>query len=131
MRSRWWLSLAALVALAALSYALYVYLQPVALPAGILYGNGRIEATEARIASEVAGRVVRSNIVEGQSFRKGDLLLGVDDADLRLRLSEAKADRLALIEGRGKVRAAVDVAGHHSPVRHYLDIVLGIFLKGD
>jgi HlyD family secretion protein len=114
MRTSWWWSLAVLVAVAALSYALYVYLRPVSLPAGILYGNGRIEATEIRIASDISGRVVLSNIVEAQTFKKGDLLLQVDDTDLELRLAQARADRLALSESRGKMLAAVKVAGHHS-----------------
>lgn len=114
MRKSWLWSLGILAALAAISYALYVYLQPPALPEGIVYGNGRIEATNVRIASEVPGRVIQSNVAEGRAFRKGDLLLQIDDTDFQLRLAQARADRLALSESRKRMLAAVNVAGHHT-----------------
>ncbi len=107
-------SVGSLVALAALSYALYVYLQPPALPEGIVYGNGWIEATNVRVSSEVPGRVTQSDVVEGRAFRRGDLLLQIDDADLQLRLAQARADRLALSESRKRMLAAMNVAGHHT-----------------
>lgn len=103
-----------LAVIAALSYALYLYLQPKPLPDGLIYGNGRVEATEVRIASEVAGRIVESRLVEGRVFRKGDLLVQINDADLKLRLAQAQADRLALGKSRGKMQAALNVAGHHT-----------------
>ena len=114
MKANWLWSLAALIVLAGSSYGLYVYLQPKPLPDGILYGNGRVEATEVRIASEVAGRIVESRLVEGRIFRKGDLLVQIDDTDLKLRLAQAQADRLALNRNRAKTSAAVQVAGHHT-----------------
>ena len=114
MKANWLWSLAVLVVIATLSYALYLYLQPVPLPDGLIYGNGRVEATEVRIASEVAGRIVQSRLVEGRVFRRGDLLVQIDDTDLKLRLAPAQADRLALIQSRGKMLAALHVAGHHT-----------------
>lgn len=114
MKANWLWSLGALVVLAALSYALYLYLQPTPLPEGVIYGNGRVEATEVRIASEVAGRIVESRLIEGRVFRKGDLLVQIDDTDLKLRLAQARSDRLALDQNRAKTQAAVNVAGHHT-----------------
>ena len=114
MKANWLWSLAALIVLAGSSYGLYVYLQPKPLPDGILYGNGRVEATEVRIASEVAGRIVESRLVEGRIFRKGDLLVQIDDTDLKLRLAQAQADRLVLNRNRAKTSAAAQVAGHHT-----------------
>jgi HlyD family secretion protein len=116
------------VALAVGSYALYVYLQPEQLPEGVIYGNGRVEATEVHIGSEVGGRVVESNVVEGRTFRKGDLLVRIDDSDYKLQLAEAQANRLALVQGRGKTQAAVHVGQHHtmtaeSNVRRYRALV--------
>lgn len=114
MKRTWLWTPIALVALAAGSYAVYLYLQPPQLPAGLLYGNGRVEATEVRIASEVGGRIVDSRLVEGRVFRKGELLLQIDDTDLKLQLAQAEADRLALSQSRLKTLAAVHVAGHHT-----------------
>lgn len=114
MNKNWIWSVVALVAVAAASYALYLYLQPAKLPDGILYGNGRVEATEVRIASEVGGRVVESRLVEGRVFHRGDLLVRIDDTDLRLRLAQAQADRLVLDRGRLKAAALVQTARHHT-----------------
>lgn len=114
MKANWLWSLAGLIVLAIFSYGLYLYLQPVPLPDGIIYGNGRVEATEVRIASEVAGRIVESRLVEGRVFRKGDLLVQIDDTDLKLRLKQAQADRLALLQNRAKTLVAMRVAGHHT-----------------
>jgi HlyD family secretion protein len=114
MRANWFLSLGLLLALAAGSYALFVYLQPEQLPDGIIYGNGRVEAIEVRIASEVAGRVVESAVVEGRAFRKGDLLVRIDDTDLKIQLGEAQANRLALVQSREKTMAVVHVGQHHT-----------------
>lgn len=124
MRTSWWWSVAVLVALAVGSYAFYVYLQPPKLPSGIIYGNGRVEATEVRIGSEVAGRVVESRIIESRKYRKGELLIRIDDRDFKIRLMEAQDDRLALMQNRDKMTALAHVGRHHtatarSNVRRY------------
>ena len=114
MNRNWIWSVVALVAVAVASYGLYLYLQPTKLPDGILYGNGRVEATEVRIASEVGGRIIESRLVEGRVFHRGDLLVRIDDTDLKLRLAQAQADRLVLARGRLKTAALVQTARHHT-----------------
>jgi HlyD family secretion protein len=113
MRKSWHWTLGALVLLAVASYAIYAYLQPAVLPAGIAYGNGRIEATEIRIGSEINGRVAESRLVEGMPVSTGDLLVRIDDADLNLRLEQSKAERETADRALAKARAALDVARHH------------------
>jgi HlyD family secretion protein len=66
MIKTWVWTPALLVALAAGSYALFRYLSPEP-PPGLIYGDGHIDGTEIRVASEVAGRVVESRLVEGRA----------------------------------------------------------------
>jgi HlyD family secretion protein len=114
MRRSWLWSLGVLVLLAAVSYAVYAYLQPPVLSAGIVYGNGRIEATEIRIGTEISGRVAESRLVEGMPVSAGDLLVRIDDADLNLRLAQSKAERETADRALAKARAALEVARHHA-----------------
>lgn len=95
------------------SYGLFVYLQPPALPQGIVYGNGRVEATEVRISSEVGGRVAESKLVEGVAVRRGDLLVQIDETDLKLRLAQTEAEQIAARRERERVEAELQIARHH------------------
>lgn len=104
----------ALVILAVGSYALYLYLQPPPLPAGLIYGNGRIEATEVRIGSEISGRVAESRLVEGMAVSAGDLLIRIDDTDLTLRLAKSKAERATAERAIARAKAELEVSRHHA-----------------
>jgi RND family efflux transporter MFP subunit len=46
---------------------------------------------ESRVASKVLGRVVQVNVIAGQTVRRGDTLVRLDDADLAARVAEARA----------------------------------------
>lgn len=114
MKRTWILSPLALVVLAAGSYALYVYLQPARLPPSVIYGNGRIEATDVRIGSEIGGRVAESRLIEGKAVASGDLLVRIDDTELGLRLAQSKAERETAERVRTRVEAELAVARHHA-----------------
>ena len=52
----------------------------------------KIEAVEeVEIASQLVGRVVAVLVKEGDSVKKGDVLVRIDDSDARARLDSAKA----------------------------------------
>ena len=102
-----------LVALAAGSYGLYVYLTPPPLPQGFLYGNGHIEGTEVRVASEVTGRVVASRLVEGKTVAAGDLLVRVDDTDLRIQLTQSRAEQANLEQVISRLESELGPLQHH------------------
>jgi HlyD family secretion protein len=104
----------ALVALAAGSYAVYLYLQPPELPDGLIYGNGRIEATEVRIGSEISGRVAESRLTEGMPVLVGDLLVRIDDTELGLRLAQSRAERETISRALARAEAELQVARHHA-----------------
>jgi HlyD family secretion protein len=102
-----------LLVLAAGSYGLYVYLAPASLPDGFLYGNGHIEGTEVRVASEVTGRVVDSQLIEGKAVAAGDRLVRIDDTDLRIQLKQAQAARADLEQVQMRQQAELEPLRHH------------------
>lgn len=114
LKHTWIWSPVALVALAAGSYVLYLYLQPPALPDGLIYGNGRIEATEVRIGSEIGGRIAESRLTEGMPTSAGDLLVRIDDTDLSLRLAQSSAERETIARALARAEAELQVARHHA-----------------
>ncbi|GAB4466121.1 MAG: hypothetical protein Kow0070_28900 [Anaerolineales bacterium] len=58
---------------------------------GALKASGVIEATQVNIAPELAGRVKDVFVVEGQTVRKGDPLLSLDDSLLTAQRAVASA----------------------------------------
>lgn len=113
MRSAWLWTALVLIAIAGGSYGLYLYLLPEPLPQQIIYGNGHIEGTEIEVAAEVAGRVVRSTVVEGRKVAQGDLLVRLDDTELRLEQRRAEAEIEALKAERQRVASELEVWRHH------------------
>lgn len=113
MKRTWLWTPIAMVALAAGSYILYRWLTPPVLPEGLLYGGGRVEGTEVRVSSEATARVLKSNLVEGASFRAGDELVRLDEADIRSQLDRALAEREAALRERERVQRDLRTADHH------------------
>jgi len=102
-----------LVALAAGSYATYLWLAPPDLPEGVLYGGGRIEGTEVTVASEVTARVIESALVEGATMRVGDVLVRVDPKDIEAQRDRARAEREAALRERERLARDFKTAEHH------------------
>ena len=66
-------------------------LRPAGLPAGIVSGNGRIEATEIDIATKTPGRVVDILAREGDFVQAGAVLARMDTQVLLAQQAEAQA----------------------------------------
>lgn len=113
MRSAWVWTAIALLVIAGGSYGLYLYLKPAPLPEQVLYGNGRIEATEVRVAAEVSGTVVESHLVEGEKVASGDPLVRLDDADLGLEKARVESEIEALNLERERARRNLELWEHH------------------
>jgi HlyD family secretion protein len=73
------------------------------LPAGIVSGNGRIEADEVDIATKYAGRVREILVHEGDLVKAGQVLAHMDTAELQAALEHAKAE---LAKAEAEVREA-------------------------
>lgn len=113
MSKNWVLTPVVLIALAGLSYGLYLVLQPPPLAEGLLYGNGHIEGTEVVVSAELAGRVVESRLKEGQLMQKGDLLIQLDDVQPRLQLEQAEAQTTAIQRSEAALKEQLDLWRHH------------------
>ncbi|MBW7950063.1 MAG: HlyD family secretion protein [Pseudorhodoplanes sp.] len=113
MRATWLWTALTVIVLAGGSYGLYLWLRPQPLPEQLLYGNGRVEGTEVRIAAEVSGLVVESKLSEGRTVARGDLLVRIDDTELRLRRARAEAEIESLRSERERTERELQVWRHH------------------
>ncbi|OAI25547.1 HlyD family secretion protein [Methylomonas koyamae] len=76
---------------AAVAFAVWWQMRPAGLPAGIVAGNGRLEATEINIATKTAGRIVDIMAREGDFVQAGMVLARMDTQVLRAQQAEARA----------------------------------------
>ncbi|WP_188747468.1 HlyD family secretion protein [Marinobacterium zhoushanense] len=114
MNKTWIWTAAAVCALALASYVLYRVLSPVPLPEAILYGSGHIEGTEIRVSSETIGRVLENRMQEGRPVTTGDLLLRLDDSELKIRQALAEAELTAIRDGIDALQAELSIWRHHT-----------------
>lgn len=89
-RSRVTIGAIAAVILAAV-FLMWRALQPDSLGAGVIGGNGRIEAVEINIAAKTPGRVRDILVAEGEYVQAGQVLARMDIAALEAQQQEAKA----------------------------------------
>ncbi len=78
------------------------------LPESVVYGNGRIEATEYDIATKLPGRLVDVLVQEGDMVAKNQTLAVIDTDDLKAQLREAKAGLRVANESRKYALAIVE-----------------------
>lgn len=62
-------------------------------PADRVRVSGQIEATEVRVSSQVAGRILELRVAEGQKVDTGAVLARLDTADAELALLRTRAER--------------------------------------
>ena len=93
MTSRWKSALWPLVLLAAVGAGLFGWApwRDSGLPAGLVKGNGRIEATEIAVASKLAGRVLAIEVGEGDFVKAGQVLARMQVDSLQAQRDEAMA----------------------------------------
>ncbi|HBK91723.1 MAG TPA: efflux RND transporter periplasmic adaptor subunit [Parvularcula sp.] len=78
-----------------------------------VFAQGEVRPrTDINLTAEVSGRIVRtSNVfVAGGAFRKGDLLVKIEDADYRVAVAAAKARMAQSEEGLRREEAEADLA---------------------
>lgn len=111
---RVWIIAGVLIALVAGSAFAYFRLQPKPQPTQVVYGSGRIEADEVRVAPEVAGRLVVNVPREGETIRQGEELARVDPVDFELQVVQAESQRRASAYSARQFDAAINLAEHHA-----------------
>lgn len=103
-----------LIAVVAVSAFLYFRMQPEPQPGQLVYGSGRIEADEIRIAPEVAGRLLEVRGREGEKVAKGALLARIDPIDFELQASQALAQQTATSRSASQIDGQIDLYRHHA-----------------
>ena len=111
---RVWIIAFVLLALAAGSAFVYVRIQPETQAPQVVYGSGRIEADEVRVAPEVAGRLLENRAREGQLVRAGETIARIDPVDYELQASQAASQQVATRRSGSQIDAQISLAEHHA-----------------
>lgn len=89
---RRWIAVGAVVGLAAVAAgAAWKGARQEAMPDGLAWGNGRIEATEVQVATKRPGRVREILVDEGDAVTAGQVVARMDTQDLEADLRAAQA----------------------------------------
>ena len=89
-------------------------MRPEPLPAQVIYGSGRIEADEVRVAPEVAGRLIENRAVEGATLEEGAFLARIDPGDYQLQEDRAAAQHTAADRTGAQIGGQIGMAKHHA-----------------
>lgn len=103
-----------LLTIAGASAFAYFRLQPEPQPDQLVYGSGRIEADEVRVAPEIAGRLLENRAREGQTLSAGEIIARVDPVDYELQASQAAAQQNAVRRSGSQIDAQIHLAAHHA-----------------
>ncbi len=78
-----------------------------ALPQGLIQANGRIEGDGITLSSKVAGRITAVDVREGHAVKAGQILVRIDDAQIRTRVEQARAAAATLESQIASARLAI------------------------
>jgi HlyD family secretion protein len=83
---------------------------------GLIQANGRIEGDAVTVASKVAGRIVGIEVREGDAVKAGQLLVRLDDAQLRARVDQAAAAKATIESQVASARLGIDLLRKEVPL---------------
>ena len=98
------------IAVAALGVVVWQVLKPAAIPDGLAYGNGRLEATETAVSSRIPGKLLEVRFREGDDIKAGETAAILDGEDVRAQLRVAEANLLQTHESARESRAGLQSA---------------------
>jgi membrane fusion protein (multidrug efflux system) len=81
-------------------------------------GSGTIECTEVRVAPEVAGRIVKLAVQEGDNVTNTQLLAQIDSNDYELKRDETRA---AALLAEQELKRVQDLVAKNSGTQRQLD----------
>jgi len=81
-----------------------------------LYYSGTIETTQAKLSFQVAGRVERVLVQEGQSVTVNQLIAELDRAELESRLAQAKANLERAYKTKSQLEATLELSKKTLPL---------------
>lgn len=111
-----WLAagLVPLIALATAAWWLWLRTPP--LPEGLIPTNGRIEGDHFIVAGKVPGKVAELLAREGDTVERGQVLLRLDDAQIRAKVDQARQAAVALQAQLQAATTALEVARKDLPL---------------
>lgn len=86
------------------------------LPEGLIQASGRIEGDHYAVAGKVAGKVADLRVREGETVTRGQLLLRLDDTQLRSRVEQARQAVAALEAQYKAAQAGLEIARKDLPL---------------
>jgi HlyD family secretion protein len=107
-------AVAALLLAAAAGGAYWWTHRPPAIPAGIAWSNGRIEADEIDIEAKFAGRIAEIFVDEGDRVSAGQMVARIDIRDLEASMERDQASELQATRTLDEIRA--DIAQQRTAV---------------
>jgi len=87
-----------------------------ALPQGLIQANGRIEGDGITLSSKVAGRITAVDVREGHAVKAGQILVRIDDAQVRTRVEQARAAAATLESQIASARLAIALLRRETPL---------------
>jgi len=89
--------------------ALFVYFGQRGAQKGETYYSGTIEATQANLAFQVAGRVQTVLVREGQAVNRDQVLAEIDPSEFQSRIAQAQANLEKALRNRQQLETMLDV----------------------
>lgn len=87
-----------------------------ALPIGLIQANGRIEGDGITVSSKVAGRIAAVDVREGHTVKAGQVLVRIDDAQVRARVDQAGAAAATLESQIASARLGIALLRRETPL---------------
>ncbi len=89
------------------SAAYWYYQQPTATYSDLVYGNGRLEATEVDVATKIAGRLSSIEVQEGDDLQVKQKIAEIEATELQAQLRAAEAQVQQALESTQEAIAGV------------------------
>lgn len=83
---------------------------------GLIQANGRIEGDAVTVAGKVAGKIAGIEVREGDAVQAGQLLVRLDDAQLRARVDQAAAAVATLESQLASAKVGLDLLRKEIPL---------------
>ena len=108
---------AIVVAIVGAGYGIYQYaFGRGELPDGLIQANGRIEGDTVTVASKTAGRIVSLEVREGAAVTAGQVLVRLDDGQLRAKVDQAAAAAKTLEAQLASAKLSIDLLRKEVPL---------------
>ncbi len=116
LKQRYVLLIVIVVALV-VGYQMYEYaVSRAALPEGLIQANGRIEGDAVTVASKITGKIAGIEVREGDAVKSRQLLVRLDDAQLKSRVDQTAAAKETLESQVASARLGLDLLRREVPL---------------